>query len=245
MKFSYTEVWNDTVRMFRTHGSLLLAVAGVFFLLPGLLLGHFLPQPTGSGQDALNALLRHYRENWPWFLLANIVNLVGNITIYNLLFDRRGGTVGGAIGGALPLLPMYFVMTVISSLAIGGGLMLLFLPGIYLLGRLVIAGAAMVAEGHRSPIAPIRSAWQQTSGRGWAVAGMVLIVIVAGLLLSFVVSAIFGSIFILIGGREGLGPLLVLILSSAVTAVFSTVMVVLFAAIYRALSARAEPTSGS
>jgi hypothetical protein len=230
--------------MLRTHGSLLLAVAGVFFLLPGLLLGHFLPQPPGSGQDALDALFRHYWENWHWFLLANIVNLVGNITIYNLLFDRRGGTVGGAIGAALPMLPMYFVMTIISGLPIGAGLMLMVVPGVYLLGRLAIAGAAMVAEGHHSPIAPIASAWQKTKGRGWAVAGLVVIVILAGLLLSFVVSAVFGSVFILIGGREGLGPLLVLILSSAVAAVFSTVLVVLFAAIYRALSAGAEPTSG-
>ena len=38
MKFSYSAVWSDTMRMLRQHGSLLLAVAGVFFLLPGLLL---------------------------------------------------------------------------------------------------------------------------------------------------------------------------------------------------------------
>jgi uncharacterized membrane protein len=244
MKFSYTEVWNDAVHMLRTHGSLLLAVAGVFYFLPGLLVGHFLPQPTGSGPDALNALFKYYGDNWHWLLLANIVNLIGNITIYNLLFDRRGGTVGAAIAGALPILPMYFVMTVISSVPIVLGLMLLVLPGIYLLGRFIIAGAAMVAEGHRSPIAPIASAWDKTRKRGWAVAGLVVIVLLAGLLLSFVISAVFGSIFLLIGGREGLGPLLVLILTSALAAIFLTVMIVLTAAIYRALSSQAEPTTG-
>jgi UPF0716 family protein affecting phage T7 exclusion len=46
MKFSYSAVWNDAARMLKEHGSLLLAIAGVFFLLPGLLLGYFLPQPT-------------------------------------------------------------------------------------------------------------------------------------------------------------------------------------------------------
>lgn len=245
MKFSYSAVWNDAVRMLKAHGSLLLAIAGVFFLLPGLLLGYALPQPTGSGQDAIDALFRHYRENWIWFLIANIVNLVGGIAIYRLLFDRDGQTVGGAIGGALPILPMYFIMTVLSSMAIGAGLVLFLLPGIYLLGRLVISGAAMVAEGLRSPIAPIGRSWELTRRRGWAVAGLVLIVAVAGFLLSFVTTAVLGTVFVLIGGREGLGPLLVLILNSAITAIFTTVMIVLFAAIYRALAGLAEPTTGA
>jgi hypothetical protein len=245
MKFSYSAIWNDAARMLKEHGSLLLAIAGVFFLLPGLLLGYFLPQPTGSGRDALNALMLHYTENWPWLLAAQIVNLVGGISIYRLLFDRQSGTVGSAIGGALPILPMYFIMTVLSSMAIGAGLVLFLLPGLYLLGRLVVSGAAMVAEGHRSPTAPIARAWDLTRRRGWAVAGLVIIVIVAGIVLSFVATAVLGTLFILIGGREGLGPLLVLILNSALTAVFTTVMIVLFAAIYRALAGAAEPTSGT
>lgn len=245
MKFSYSAVWNDAVRMLREHGSLLLAVAGVFFLLPALLVGYFVPQPTGSGQDALNAMIEHYRDNWPWLLLANIVNLIGSIAIYRLLFDRRGGTVGGAIGGALPILPMYFIMTALSSMAIGAGLVLFVLPGLYLLGRLVVSGAAMVAEGHRSPLAPIGRSWNLTRRRGWAVAGLVLIVAIAGIILSFVITAVLGTVFILIGGREGLGPLLVLILNSAIMAVFTTVLIVLLAAIYRALAGAAEPTNGT
>lgn len=245
MKFSYSAVWNDAVRMLRQHGSLLLAVAGVFFLLPGLLLGYFLPQPTGSGQDAFNALMRYYSDHWPMLLLANIINMVGYIAIYRLLFDRHRGTVGSAIGGALPILPMYFIMTLLTTIAVGAGLALLILPGLYLLGRLVISGAAMVAEGHRSPIAPISRAWALTRGRGWAVAGLVIIVILAGIVLSFVVTAVLGTVFILIGGREGIGALLVLILNSALSAVFMTVMIVLFAAIYRALAGSAEPTTGT
>jgi hypothetical protein len=134
---------------------------------------------------------------------------------------------------------------VLSSMAVGAGLVLFLLPGLYLLGRLVVSGAAMVAEGHRSPTAPIARAWDLTRRRGWAVAGLVIIVIVAGIVLSFVATAVLGTLFILIGGREGLGPLLVLILNSALTAVFTTVMIVLFAAIYRALVGAAEPTSGT
>jgi hypothetical protein len=71
----------------------------------------------------------------------------------------------------------------------------------------------------------------------------VIVVVVAGVLLSFVITAVLGSIFLLIGGRDGLGMLLVLILNAALTAAFTTVLIVLFAAIYRALSGAAEPAT--
>ena len=245
MKFSYSAIWDDAMRMMRAHGSLLLAVAGVFFLLPGLLMGYFLPQPTGTGPDWIGAMTGYYTSNWHWLLLANIVNLVGYIAIYRLLLDPRGATVGHAIGGALPILPMYFVMTVLTGIFVGAGLVLFVLPGIYLLGRLAVSGAAMVAEGHRNPLTPIGRSWDLTARRGWAVAGLLVIVIVVGTLLSMVVTAVLGTVFILIAGREGVGPLLVLILNSALVTFFMTVLVALLAAIYRALVGAAEPTTGS
>ena len=234
MRFSYTAVWNDTVALLRSHGSLLLAVAGVFILLPLLLTGYLLPTPQ-TATDPLAAMGDYYSRNWPWLTLASLVNAVGAIAIYRLTFAERGVTVGQAIAGAVPLLPFYFVLTVILSIAIGFGLALFLIPGIYLLGRLVVSAPAMVAESQRNPIEAMGESWRLTKGRGWAVAGLVLIVGVAGALLSFVIVAVLGSVFILIGGREGVGGLLLLILNAALNAVLYTVLIVLIAAIYRAL----------
>lgn len=246
MKFSYTAVWNDVVAMLRANGSLLLAIAGVFFLLPALLTGYLLPQPeqAASGEAQLARMMEYYTANIGWLLLGNLVNMVGVIAIYLLLFDARGRTVGGAIAGALPILPFYLLMSILVGLAVGVGLVLLVLPGIYLMGRLVAAGPAMVAEGRHNPLDAIRGSWAKTRGKGWAVAGMVLIVAISGLLLSMVATVVLGSVFYLIGGREGVGPLLVLILNSAVGALFSTVLYVLFAAIYRALRSPEPSTTG-
>jgi hypothetical protein len=236
MKFSYSAVWEDTVRMLKSHGSVLLALAGVFFLLPSLLTGYALPTPTGSETDAIGAMAAYYRQNWLWLLLGGIVNSVGAIAIYLLLFDRRGGTVGSAIAGALPIVPFYFIMSLIMSVAVGLGLVLLIVPGIYLLGRFATAGALMVAERRPNPFQAIGGSWRLTKSRGWAVAGLVLLVAVAGVVLSFAITAVLGSIFLLIGGRDGVGGLLVLILSSALSAALYTVLIVLLAAIYRRLT---------
>lgn len=243
MKFSYSAVWNDTSRMLKEQGSLLLPVAGVFLLLPALLVGYFLPPPTGSGSDWLNALLRHYADSWPWQLLASVVSTIGHIAIYRLVMDRRGVTVASAIGAALPILPGYFVMAVLTNLTIGAGLMLLLLPGLYLIGRFGVAGAAMVAEDNGNPFTGIARSWSLSARRGWAVAGLVIIVFLAGFLLTFVITAVLGSVFLLIGGRDGVGGLLVLILNSVLMSTLLAVMSVLFAAIYRALAGAAEPAT--
>jgi hypothetical protein len=220
--------------MLKSHGSLLLALAGVFFFLPALMTGYLLPTPT-SQADPIGAMMDYYRENWLWLLIGSLVNSIGAIAIYLLLFDRKGGTVASAIAAALPIVPFYFLMSIIVSLAIGLGFVFLIIPGIYLLGRLATAGTVMVAEGRRSPLDAIGGSWRLTRGKGWAVAGMIILVAVAGLILSFAITAVLGSVFLLIGDRDGLGGLLVLILSSALNAGLYIVLIVLLAAIYRRL----------
>jgi hypothetical protein len=244
MNFSYSAVWNDTVALLKSHGSLLLAVAGVFILLPLLMTAYFLPTPTSS-TDPIGVLGRYYRENWHWLALASLINSIGSIAIYKLIFSGRGLSVGQAIGGALALLPFFFIATMIVSIAIGVGFAFLVIPGLYLLGRLAITAPTMVAENLRNPFSAMGESWRLTKGRGWAVAGLIAIIAIAGTILAFVITAIFGSVFVLALGREGIGGLLVLILSAAANAVFYTVLIVLLAAIYRALrdsGAKAGPT---
>lgn len=236
MKFSYSAIWEDAVRMLKSHGSVLLALAGVFFLLPALLTGYLLPTPTGSQADPIGAMAGYYRENWLWLIIGGVVNSVGAVAIYLLLFDRKGGTVGSAIGAALPIVPLYFLMSMLVSMAVGIGLVLLIVPGVYLLGRLVNSGAVMVAERRMNPFDAIGGSWRLTRGKGWSVAGLVLLVAIAGTVLSFAVTAVLGSVFLLVGGRDGVGGLLVLILSSALSAALYTILIVLLAAIYRRLS---------
>jgi hypothetical protein len=238
MKFSYSAVWDDTVRMLRGNASLLLAIAGVFLFLPALLAGYFIPPPERAATlaAAIADFEVYYSNNWHWLLVANIVNMVGAIAIYLLLFDGRGRTVGRAIAGALPILPFYFLLSVLSTLIILFGFAWLILPGIYLLGRLSINTPVLVAEARRSPFDALGRSWALTKRKGWAVAGFVVIVWIAGYVLTLAITAVLGSVFLLVGGREGVGGLLTLILGCALSAIFSTVMIVLFAAIYRHLA---------
>lgn len=235
MNFSYSAVWDDTVRMLKANSSLLAALAGVFLFLPSLLIAYFLPQQQVSADKAIANFISYMGTNIHWLILTRVVNMVGTLAMLILLFQRAGVTVGAAIGQSLRYLPGYFLASAFSNLMIGAGLLLFLIPGLYLFGRLTPLGPVLVGEERRNPIDAIRRSFQVTKGRGWAIIGLVLIVGIAGFILSFAVTAVTGALLLLIAGK-GLGGFLLLILQSAATAALSTILVVLFAAIYRSLA---------
>lgn len=239
MKFSYSAVWDDTIALFRRHGSLAAALAGAFIFLPALLVGHFLPQPVPA--EDMWAWLRELREymagNALWLLLQAVANSIGMIAILLLVFARQGTSVGGALAAALPILPFYFLAGLIANLIVFAGILLLIVPGLYLFARMVPLGPVVVAENQRNPLKAIGRAFEVTRGKGWAVLGLVVLVAIPGAILIQVVNALLGIAFRIAAG-EKVATLLSLIVTSATAAALTLVLLFLYAAIYRALSAR-------
>jgi hypothetical protein len=237
MRFSYSAVWDDAAAMVRAHGSLIAALAGVFLFLPSLLVAQLLPKPTVTDPSrAIEAMREFYTANLLWLLLGSLVSMVGTIAILKLLLGPRGTSVGGAIAAAFfPLLPVYFLVSLISNLIFGVGLLLLVVPGLYLFGRLAPLGPVVVAEKRYNPIDSIGRAWALTKGRGWAVLGFLLLVGVAGAVSVLVVDGVAGVLFVLVAGK-GLGGFLSGIVNAAAGAAFSAFFAVIFAALYRRLA---------
>jgi hypothetical protein len=242
MKLSYSQVWADTAAMLRAHRPLVSAVASMFLFLPALLMGYFVPQPELEQGQIIRSAFEHYAANWHWVMLANVANMVGAVAIFLMVFDREGRTVGNAIAASLPILPAYFLADLLSSLMISL-VAFLIVPALYLLGRLAVVGPLVVAAGERNPIGAIRRSLELTKGNGWAVAGLVVIVGAAGLIAGFALSATAGSV-ILVLASDGVARLLVAILSAVVSAALSTILILLYAALYRHLSS-AETISGT
>lgn len=235
MTFSYNRVWDDTVAMLRAHGRLLAPVAGVFVFLPAALLAVLLPepQPVDPGR-VLPELIEYYLSIWPWLLLSMLIAMAGGATILRLVL-ARGTKVGDAIVFGTMLLPFYFLISLFAALMVGFGSLALIVPGLYLWGRLAPVQAILVAENCRNPFAAIARAFEITRGRGWAVFGFCFVVTLVGVIAGGVVGMIGGILFHLAGGQE-LGAALTAILAAAVNSAFSVLLLVLEAAIYRALT---------
>ena len=237
MQFSYSAVWDDTVRMLRTNASLLLAVAGTFLFLPAVVAGFAAPQPTGN--VTVEALATYIGDNWLLLLAVNFIGVTGNLALLILVLDRGRPTVGGAIRAAVMLLPFYFVASLLSGFIILAGLIALILPGMYAIGRLAVLGPVMVVEGRRGAVDAVRRTLAVTKGHGWAVIGLLMLELIAFYIVNFAATTVLGSLFLLIDharGGPGIGALLTLILEGALGAVFSTVLIVLVASVYRRLT---------
>lgn len=241
---SYSAIWEDTARMLRANLGLLTAIAGVFLFLPAWLVQRYLPQPEQTPgvefADFLSRMVDYMQAAWPWLLITNLLNMMGIIAIYLLLLATPRMTVGAAVKRALPILPFFYLMTLLLNVAIGAGFLLLIVPGIYLLGRLVLASPTMVIETPRAPISALQRSWHLARGRVWTIALLVILVYLLAGIVSFAVQAGLGSILLLAFGREGLGGLLIAALEALVGAAFSVLATVLIAAIYRALASGAQ-----
>jgi hypothetical protein len=238
MGFSYNAIWEDAVRLLRQHAPLLAAIAGVFLFLPNLLFAVFMPPPVpaqgGDPGRALQMILDYYGEAAPWFLVMGLFTMVGTLAMLRLVFVR-GTTVGDALVQGLLLTPFYFLLSMICGFMIGFGFLLLLVPGLYLFGRLAPFPAVLVAENRRGPFDAIGRTFALTKGHGWGILGIVFVVaIVAGIAVS-VADTLFGLIFVLAAGQE-LGRTLTAVVSSALRAGLTTLLIMLYAAIYRALA---------
>jgi hypothetical protein len=244
MKFSYSEVWEDTIALLRAHGTLMVAIAGAFAFLPTLLLDFFLPPPApspGDASEAFQMIVDYYRGNALWFLLDWLLTMVATLAIQRLVL-ARDTTVSAAIGTGAAVLPFYLLASLIGGLIIGFGLFLLILPGLYLMARLTVVGPVLVAEPRRNPIDVISRSFQLTRNRGWAILGLLVLIFVAGVIVMRVAIMLFGIVFSLLAG-DALERLLMAIVTSAVGAAFTVLMAVVYAAIYRAISGGAASTA--
>jgi hypothetical protein len=237
MTFSYNAVWEDTGRLLRAHGALLAAIAGVFVFLPTLLVAYFFPLPEPATTD-LNLYFqivgRFFKDHLIWYVLQSFVVMVGTAAMLRLVFPPRV-TVAGAIWFGVMLLATYSILTVMTNLIVFVGLLLLIVPGLYLWGRVLPAGPAMVAENRRSPLDALKRGFALSRDHGWAILGLLLLVLIPGEILIWVIQQLLGILLILAAGQE-IGKLLTAIVYCALNAIFAVVLTMLSAAIYRALA---------
>ncbi|MDP2227665.1 MAG: hypothetical protein Q8J78_09345 [Moraxellaceae bacterium] len=82
---------------------------------------------------------------------------------------------------ALPRVPGLFVVQILTGIAVFGGLMLLIVPGVWLIGVFMPAYVLVVAE-HPSGLEALRRAWARFRPGAWMLAGS-MGVMLSGLLL--------------------------------------------------------------
>jgi hypothetical protein len=259
MKLDSNRAWKDASRNVSRNREAILAVAGVFFLVPQLALALFFPQPEPtvgmSEQQMFELLQAYYLATLPALLPMVVCQALGTVTLLTLLSHAARPTVGEALRRSLPGVLTYLGAQILLGIGIGfgGGLVLsvlalsgtraLLIAGLLLVLVAIVAvvlrvslSAAVVAiEGQRNPVKALRRSWALTSGNGWRLFSFYALVFVAFLVIQMVLGIVIGIPLAMLGGGHA-AQVATALVSSLLNAVMAVYLVGIVGAVHQQLA---------
>ncbi len=212
-KIDVGNVLQRTFQVYRDQFGLLIPAALILFLPVALLTG--LVQSSGGILAGLLASAIGVIATY-WFQGA-VVEAVRDI-----LDGRRDYDLGSLFRSVTPVLVPLIVAGIVAGIAIGIGFVLLIVPGLFLLTIWSVIAPVIVVERTR-PFDSFGRSRALVKGNGWAVFGVILIL----LLITVIVGAVLQALFISIADSfvgYFLGSLIVRVLVSPLSAIAAAVL---------------------
>lgn len=252
MKFDMSEAWRDASAMMAANREVLLVVAGIFFLLPNLLLMLNMPDLSSlaaeSPQAIEGAMLEFYRGMWWILVVMGLASMVGNLALLALLRDTARPTVAqalqGAVMGLLPAVAVYLLSIIGVSLVLGlfygaaiatgvqavagVALVLCLVALIYFSIKMSMAAPVIAIEKAYNPIRVIARSWRLTKGNSLRLFLFFLMIAVVYLVVSVLVSVVMGLLMFVLGDEA------FKVASAIANGLLSTVIAVVFVAVLAA-----------
>lgn len=188
MNPNFARLLADAWRVFRHGADLVLRLAGPFVFLPALavqlLCDPLPPLPAEPGEEAameqwVNAVSVWGQGNGFWYVLADLIGMVGLAAIALLLLAPGRPTVGESVQLALRRLGRFVLLNLLVAIPVGLGLWLFVLPGLFVQARLVAALPILAAEPNRSASGALARSWRLTAAYSWALLGAVVALFLA------------------------------------------------------------------
>lgn len=259
MKFDSNLAWKEASSAIAANREVLLALAGVFFVLPSLAIALLMPtpepQPGATPQEAVTAMQAYYAAAVPWLLPMTIIQAAGTLGLLSLFTDRRRPTVGEAIKlGFIGLLPyvgaqlllgigigLTFGIAIGIAAATGVGALVAVVVAVGLLGVLYVmvktslAAPVIMVEGVRNPVTALTRSWRLTKGNSVRLGLFYLLLFVVFVVVISIVMAIVGLLATLVVGGET-AKVISAVISSVLGAAMTLYFVAAIAAAHRQLA---------
>lgn len=259
MKFDSNLAWRQASAAVLANRDVLLALAGVFFLLPRLALSLLLPNPPATqGTDPVvlaAAMEKFYGQMLPYLIPMVLFQGVGTLAILTLFTDRTRPTVGEAIKlgarGLLPYLGAQILFALGATLVGGGLVMLAALSGsnalvgavglvvvvavIAVYVHLMLVAPVVAVERIYQPYAALRRSWELTRGNALRVLGFLLLISVVAMVGLLAALSVTSAAAALVGGAEAV-RVTNAVVSGVLGALITLMMASVLAAIHRQLA---------
>ena len=237
--FDSMTCWNDAIQLLKQHREFLLAIAGVFVLLPTLAIGLLIPAPDTNGVEDPNVLIemmsRFFVDNGLWFILASVISGYGTLAMYQVMLGEGNRSISEILVDSLRFMPVFLIASFISSLAIFSGAMLFILPGVYFYIKFCLTAAVIVAEKTTNPLTALRRSWALTKANSIRIFFFLLVIIVTAGVIYLITSGLLGTIARIALPAE-IGIIVALLIDSVLSMAIAILFATLFAAIYRQMA---------
>lgn len=263
-KFNMEKAWEGALSLIRANMGLLWVLAGLFFFLPSLGGSMMLPaELTTTGSESPEEMLAimsgYFRDAGPIMLGMSLIGAVGTLGMIVLFTDRSRPTVQDALKIGLTRVIPYLLVSVLAFVglffaamllvgipqAVGASIMLaltlplLFALAAYVMVKISLASAVIVAENQINPILAFRRSWMVTKGNSLRLFLFYMLLVVPYVILIALMGGLFGMVGNVVAGETGQ-----LFASSAASSVLAgawgTLSAAITASIYGQLSGRAD-----
>src|SRR5215204_938894 len=164
---------------------------------------------------------------------ALIVAAIGTIATYwfqgmvveaarDILDGRRDHTVGSLVRAAVPVIGPLLVAGILAGIAIGLGLLLLIVPGLFLLTIWAVLAPVIVIE-RRDALSSFGRSRELVRGHGWQVFGVIVVLFLLQFLVTAVIQALADSVADSVMGYS-LADLIVRLLVAPLSALAAAVL---------------------
>ena len=183
-------VFREAWAVAKRDRDVLIGVCGLFLLVPQVALAMFVARPpalpsTAEEMTAWLAAVQAWSQLYSLPVIAlSIVLLFGSASVLLLYLDPERPTVQAALLRALTLLPRVVLLSLLMSFPISVGTLLLFLPGLYLQGRLLLALPLLIDTPSKGVIAAFTRSFALTRGHGLILMGVACITVLLGNILA-------------------------------------------------------------
>lgn len=188
MSAGFTRLLAEAWARLRGSADLVLAIAGPLVFLPAfavqLLCDPLPPLPATPEDEAaarawIEALGIWAQANGPWYVLADVVGMIGLAAVAVLLLDPARPSVGQALGSAARRGGRFVLASLLIAIPVGAGLWLFVLPGLYLQARLVMTTPILAAEPRQGAARALARSWAGTRALAWGLFGAVTMLFLA------------------------------------------------------------------
>lgn len=261
MQFDSNEAWKEATGTVTANRDMLLAITGVFIMLPSFAVQVFTaPLQMALGDEAkpeqvMAAYGVYFEHNWPFLLVMAALHLIGTLAMIALITDPRRPTVAEAIRtglvrsgtAAAAMVVLFFALSFVAGLPINiaaltgslnlglagmaAGLAILF----YGLARTLPLLPVVVVERVVNPLAALRRAFTLSRGNGGRLLLFYALIFAAFMFVSVLLLAGLKIAVTLIAGSEG-ADLAMALADSGISAVMSVYLAAVLAAIHSQLA---------